>query len=123
MITEKSIKKDHRRQFRVESARSNLKADIITTIEAVEQLSIILEGELEQCVSTKWTQETPKVNFINGTPKGKGKGGNDKGKDGKDSKGGKDGKGKDKGKEPCYFSQKPKKVVSTVNNAQGITGC
>jgi hypothetical protein len=68
------MKKDHRRQFRVESARSNIKVDIVTTLEAVEQLALILEGELEQSVSTKWTQENPKINSINGTPKGKGKG-------------------------------------------------
>ena len=45
-IAEKAMKKDHRRQFRVESARSDLKVDIVTTFEAVEQLSIILVGTM-----------------------------------------------------------------------------
>jgi hypothetical protein len=99
-VTEKSMKKDPRRLFRVESTRQSIKVDVVTTLEAVEQLSIVLEGELEQCVSTQWTKDAPKVNSINGNPKGKGKTGKDgKGKDGK----GKDGKGKDKGKEPCYY--------------------
>ena len=41
-ITEKSMKKDQRRLFRVESTRQDTKVDVVTTLEAVEQLSIVL---------------------------------------------------------------------------------
>ena len=61
----------------------------MTSKEAVEKLSLILEGELEQSVSSTWTTITPKVKTVLSDPKGKGKDG--KGKDGK----GKDGKGND----------------------------
>ena len=108
-ITEKVLSKDHRQKFRIESAREDIKVDIITSKEAVEKLALILEGELEQSVSSNIT---PKVKAVSSEPKGKGKDGkgkDGKGKDGKgkDGKGkdgkGKDGKGKDKSKDPCYF--------------------
>ena len=37
-ITEKSMEKDQRRLFRVESARQDIKVDVVTTLEAVEKL-------------------------------------------------------------------------------------
>ena len=108
-ITDKVVGKDARRKFRMESARGNIKVDVVTSKESVEKLALTLEGDLEQSVSSTWTTITPKVKAITADPKGKGKGGkgNDgKGKDGKGKDGngkGKDGKGKDKSKEPCYY--------------------
>ena len=91
------------RSFRIESARESIKVDVVASFEAVEKLTLLLESELEEMMSTSWSTVGPMVKSMKGTPKG-GKGG----KDGKnnDSKGkkGKDGKGKEKGKgEPCYF--------------------
>ena len=100
-MTEKMIKRDQRRSFRVESAREAIKVDVVTSFEAVEKLAILLESELEELVSTLWSTAAPRVKSTRGTPEG--------GKDGKNpddskGKGGKDGKGKEKGKvEPCYF--------------------
>ena len=119
-ITEKVIKKDLQRSFCVESAREGIKVDVATTKEAVDQLPMILEGELEQGVSSKWTTIAPKVKIIKGNPKGKRKDGKGKDGEGKDGKG-KDGKGKDKGKEPCYFLQKRKEDAIKDNAVRGIT--
>jgi hypothetical protein len=113
-ITDKVIGKDARRKFRMESAREHIKVDVLTSKESVEKLALILEGELEQSVSSTWTTITPKVKAVTVESNGKGqgsKGKDGKGKDGKgkDGKGkdgngkGKDGKGRDKGKEPRYF--------------------
>ena len=76
--------------------------DTNTTEEAVSQIALLLEGELEESVTATWTTVGPKIKSVEGNPKG------DKGKDGKGTegdkgKGGKDGKGKDKSKEPCYY--------------------
>ena len=50
----------------------------MTSKEAVEKLSLILEGELEQSVSSAWATITPKVKTILSVPKGKGKDGKGK---------------------------------------------
>ena len=52
-ITEKILEKDTRRSFRVESAREGIKVDVMTTKEAVDQFAMILEGEVEQGVTSK----------------------------------------------------------------------
>ena len=70
-ITEKVIKKDARKTFRIESARKMIKVDVATTAEAVDQLSLILEGELEESVSSSWSTVTPKLKTIKGNPKQK----------------------------------------------------
>ena len=106
-MTEKAIKKDARKLFRIESIRQEIKVDVIPTIEAVESLTTFIEAELEESVSVG---NQPKVKSINAKDETKGNGKNGgKGKDGakgkskddqKGAKGGKKGKG-----EPCkYFS-------------------
>jgi len=107
-ITEKVIKKDQRKSFRIETLREQLKVDVIPTYKAVESLTTFIEAELEESVNT--TQPNPKVKSINSKDdrKGKGPGGgkeSDKG-DAKGSKGKNDSKGKGKTKsDPCkYFS-------------------
>ena len=88
-ITKSAVKKNTRKSFWVESAKEMIGVDAETTQEAVNQLSIILESELEESVSSTWPTFGPKVKSIKGTTNGK------EGKDGKnrdDSKGGKGGK-------------------------------
>ena len=53
--------------------------DILTTFENVEKFATVLEGELEDIVSTSWTTVTPKIKSV--------KGNDAKGKNGKDGKG------------------------------------
>ena len=109
-MTEKVVKKDSRRAFRLESMREQLKVDLLPTYENVESLTTLIEAELEDNLNLNPTG-TPKVKTLNTNDerKGKGKDGT-KGKKGEDPKGskGKD-ESKDKGKkgksEPCrYFS-------------------
>ena len=71
MITEKMVKKNKRRSFRIESAREAIKVDVVTIFEAVEKLALLLESELEDMVSTSWSTVGPKVKSTKGTPKGK----------------------------------------------------
>jgi hypothetical protein len=101
-ITSKAIQSDQRKVFRLNTAREAIGVDVSTTEEAVNKLTLLLGGELEESVASTWSTITPKVKSIKGNPKG------DKGKGGKDGKGetgksGKEGKGKDKSKDPCYF--------------------
>ena len=125
-MTEKVIKRDQRRRFRVESAREAIKVDVVTSYEAVERLAILLESELEELVSTSWATVAPKVKSVKGTPKG-GKGGKDgKNRDDSKGKGGKNAIGKEKEKKRgklnrVIFAQRPKMVATKGNNAQGIT--
>jgi hypothetical protein len=114
-ITEKAIKKDPRKMFRLETIREQLKVDIIPTESTVEDLSKFVQAELEEAISA---QLDPKVKSISATdPKEKAKDetgwtrkGNSKGKNqrGKDDQKGKDdakGKGKKGKSEPCkWFS-------------------
>ena len=73
-VTEKVIKRDQRRSFRIESAREAIKVDVTTTFEAVENLAILLESELQELVSPSWSTVGPKIKTVKGTPTG-GKGG------------------------------------------------
>ena len=86
-ITATVIKEDPRRTFRIESAREEIGIDTITTIEAVNKIALLIEGELEES-TTSLKPTVPEVKSTKG-----------KGKDGK----GKEGKGKESWKEPCYF--------------------
>ena len=49
-MTEKAIKKDSRKVFRIESIRQEIKVDVIPTMEAVERLTEFIEAELEESV-------------------------------------------------------------------------
>ena len=89
-ITYNAVHKDQRRAFRVNAAREALAVDSITTEEAVSQIALLIEGEIEDSITGTWTQVGPKIKTMKENPKG------DKGKDGK-GKGDK-GKGND-GKE------------------------
>ena len=60
-ITEKAIKKDPRKTFRLETIREQLKVDIIPTESAVEDLSKFVQAELEEAISA---QLDPKVKSI-----------------------------------------------------------
>jgi len=107
-MTEKIVKKDPRKSFRVESLREQIKVDILPTYKAVESLTTFIEAELEEAVTTTMN---PKVKSINPKDDRKGKGSDDHKGSGKgDSKGskGKDdakGKGKKGKTEPCkYFA-------------------
>jgi hypothetical protein len=70
IIADKALTKDHRRKFRIESAREDTKVDVVTSKEAVESLALILEGELEQSISSTWTTINPKVKAISADSKG-----------------------------------------------------
>ena len=50
-ITEKALIKDTRRKFRIDSAREALEVDTKTTYESAEQLTTIIEGELDDMVT------------------------------------------------------------------------
>ena len=85
-ITEKAIKRDPRKSFRLETIREQLKVDIIPTESTVEDLSKFVQAELEESISV---QLEPKIKSLTTTDsKGKGKG-----------KKGKSNKGKDEAKE------------------------
>ena len=61
-IAEKVLKKDQRRTFRMENIRDEIKVDILPTYEAVEQLTKVIEAELEEAVNvTTTTNSPPKV--------------------------------------------------------------
>jgi hypothetical protein len=47
-VTEKALKKDQRRTFRLESIRDEIKVDLLPTYKAVEQLTTFIEAELEE---------------------------------------------------------------------------
>ena len=66
--TEKVIKRDQKRSFRVERARKAIKVDVLTSYEAMETLAILVESELEELVSTSWSTVGPKVESVKGTP-------------------------------------------------------
>ena len=74
-ITATVIKEDPRRAFRIESAREEIGIDTITTIEAVNKIALLIEGELEEST----TSLKPTIPEVKST-KGKGKDG--KGKEG-----------------------------------------
>ena len=94
-ITEKSIKKDTRKSFRLETLREQLKVDIIPTKESVENLSKFIQAELEDAINT---QLDPKIKALN-IPDQKGaKGKDEAGRTVKGSPKGKTGKGKDDAK-------------------------
>ena len=76
-ITYNAVHKDPRRAFRVKAAREALAVDTITTEEAVSQIALLIEGEIEDSITGTWTQVGPKIKSMKGNPKG------DKGKDGK----------------------------------------
>ena len=120
MTTDKVIKRDQRRCFRIDCAREAIKVDVVTSFEAVEKLALLLESELEEMVSTSWSTVGPKVKSMKGTPKGK------NGKDGKnnDSKRKIEKMEKEEAKSnPVIFSQRPKKDATKVNSAQDTSGC
>ena len=97
-VTYNAAHKDPRRAFRVKAAREAFAVDTITTEEAVSQIALLIEGEIEDSITGTWTTVSPKIKQVKGNPKGKeGKDGKGKGKEGK----GKDGKGKLK--EPCHY--------------------
>ena len=110
-MTEKVIKKDQRKVFRMETLREKNKVDIIPTYKAVEDLTTFIEAELEESLNTTSACASPKVKSIfTDKPGGKGKGSDEqkgskgeykgfKGKGG-DAKGGKGKKGKG---EPCAY--------------------
>ena len=75
-ITFNAVKKAARKMFRINSAREAVGADITTTNEVVDQMTLLPEGELEDSVASTWSTVAPKVKSLKGTPKGdKGKGG------------------------------------------------
>ena len=85
-ITEKVLKKDQRRTFRLESIREEIKVDLTPTYKAVEQLTTVIEAELEECVNANSTDnQQPKVKSLNPKDEKKGKGKDQKG-DSKDGK-------------------------------------
>jgi hypothetical protein len=65
-ITEKVMKKDSRRTFRLESIREEIKADLIPTYETVGKLTTVIEAELEECVNVNATEgQQAKVKSVN----------------------------------------------------------
>ena len=77
-ITYNAVHKDQRRAFRVNAAREALAVDTITTEEAVNQIALLIEGEIEDSITGTWTTVgSPKIKQVKGNPKGK------EGKDGK----------------------------------------
>ena len=60
-ITYNAVSKDPRRMFRVNAAREAIAVDTSTTEEAVNQIALLIEGELEDCVTATWTTVGPKI--------------------------------------------------------------
>ena len=107
-MTEKVLKKDARKVFRIESLREQIKVDVTPSYKAVEDLTTFIEAELEEASNST---PNPKVKALfTEKDEKKGKGGEGKGQFKGDSKGqkGKDdskGKGKKGKSEPCrYFA-------------------
>jgi hypothetical protein len=71
-ITEKVIKKDSRKTFRIETLREQLKIDVLPTSKAVEDLTKFIEAELEESLNTT---TIPKVKSLNAKDDQKQKGG------------------------------------------------
>ena len=69
-ITYNAVTKDHRRAFRVNTAREALAVDTSTTEESVNQIALLIEGEIEDFITGTWTTISPKIKPIKEIPKG-----------------------------------------------------
>ena len=67
-ITAKVIGDDPKRALRIESASVEIGIDTITTMEAVNKLALLVEGELEECTNSSWST-VPEVKSTKGTGK------------------------------------------------------
>ena len=72
-ITFNAISKDTRSIFRINTARAAIGVDTSTTEEAVNQIALLIEGELEDSVAATWTTAGPRIQSAKGNPKGEGK--------------------------------------------------